>query len=87
MTSYNGYPSQRRVYECEDCSDCPVKEECTRSKYNRRVYIGEELRAMRKAASELLSSPEGVKLRSQRPIEVEAVYGRLKHNWGFEGSF
>jgi len=83
VTSYNGYPSQRRVYECVDCAGCPVKEECTRSKYNRRLYIGEELRAMRKRASELLKSPEGVKLRSQRPIEVEAVYGRLKHNWGF----
>ncbi len=23
-------------------------------------------------------------MRSQRPIEVEAVYGRLKHNWGFQ---
>ncbi len=83
VTSYNGYPSQRRVYQCEDCAGCPVKEECTRSKYNRRLYIGEELRAMRKRASELLTSPEGVKLRSQRPIEVEAVYGRLKHNWSF----
>lgn len=83
VTSYNGYPSQRRVYECEDCEDCPVKEECTRSKYNRRIYIGVELTAMRKRARERLTSPEGIKLRSQRPIEVEAVYGRLKHNWGF----
>jgi hypothetical protein len=38
---------------------------------------------MRKTARELLKSPEGMKLRSQRPIETEAVYGRLKHNWGF----
>lgn len=38
---------------------------------------------MRKTARELLTSPEGVKMRSQRPIELEAVYGRLKHNWGF----
>lgn len=82
VTSSNGYQSQRRVYECEDCADCPVKEACTRSKYNRRLYIGEDLMAMRKTASKLLKSPEGVKLRSQRPIEVESVYGRLKHNWG-----
>ncbi len=39
---------------------------------------------MRKTARELLNSLEGVKLRSQRPIEVEAVYGKLKHNWGFQ---
>ncbi len=73
----------RRVYGCADCEGCPVKTDCTRSKYNRRIYIGVELLEMRKRARELLTSPEGVKMRSQRPIEVEAVYGRLKHNWGF----
>jgi len=83
VTSYNGYPSKRRVYGCADCEGCPVKSDCTRSKYNRRIYIGVELLEMRKRARELLTSPEGVKMRSQRPIEVEAVYGRLKHNWGF----
>jgi len=83
VTSYNGYHSTRRVYECLDCSGCPVKSNCTKSKYNRRIYIGVELQEMRKTARELLTSPEGVKMRSQRPIEVESVYGRLKHNWGF----
>jgi len=83
VTSYNGYQSTRRVYGCADCEGCPVKTDCTRSKYNRRIYIGVELLEMRKTARELLNSPEGVKMRSQRPIEVEAVYGRLKHNWGF----
>jgi len=83
VTSYNGYRSKRRVYECADCSACLVKSDCTKSKYNRRIYIGVELLEMRKRARELLTSPEGVKMRSQRPIEVEAVYGRLKHNWGF----
>jgi len=83
VTSYNGYQSARRVYGCSDCEGCPVKADCTKSKYNCRIYIGVELLEMRKTARELLTSPEGVKMRSQRPIEVEAVYGRLKHNWGF----
>lgn len=83
VTSYNGYQSTRRVYGCADCEGCPVKTDCTKSKYNRRIYIGVELLEMRKTARDLLTSPEGVKMRSQRPIEVEAVYGRLKHNWGF----
>lgn len=83
VISYNGYRSERRVYECADCSGCPVKSECTKSQYNRRLYIGVELLKMRKRARERLISPEGVRLRSQRPIEVEAVFGRLKHNWGF----
>ncbi len=82
ITSANGYHSTRRVYECTDCSGCPMKSDCSRSKSNRRLYIGVELLQMRKQAQELLNSPKGVKLRSQRPIEVEAVYGRLKHTWG-----
>ena len=83
VISHNGYHSKRRVYECVDCGSCPVKSECTRSKFNRRLYIGVELLEMRKQARKRLESPEGVKLRSQRPIEVEAVFGRFKHNWGF----
>jgi hypothetical protein len=87
VTSYNGYQSTRRVYGCADCEGCPVKTDCTKSKYNRRIYIGVELLAMRKTARDLLTSPEGVEMRSQRPIEVESVYGRLKHNWGFRRFF
>ncbi len=83
VISHNGYHAKRRVYECVNCQDCPVKSDCTKSKYNRRLYIGVELLEMRKQARKRLKSPEGVKLRSQRPIEVEAVFGRLKHNWGF----
>jgi len=82
-TSWNRYVSSRRVYECFDCQDCPVKADCTRSKYNRRIYIGVALEAMKKTARDLLLSPRGLEARSQRPIEVEAVFGRLKHNWGF----
>jgi len=81
--SYNGYVSSRRVYECIDCQGCPVKNECTKSKYNRRIYIGVELQEMKKTAQELLLSPLGLEMRSRRPIEVEAVFGRLKQNWGF----
>ena len=82
-TSPNGYVSYRRVYECQDCQGCPVKEDCTKSKYNRRIYIGVELQEMKKTVQALLLSPRGLEMRSRRPIEVEAVFGRLKQNWGF----
>lgn len=82
-TSENGYVSSRRVYECHDCQACPEKADCTRSKYNRRIYIGVALQEMKKSALDLLLSPRGLEMRSKRPIEVEAVFGRLKQNWGF----
>ncbi len=83
VRSENGYASERRVYQCQDCSACPVKEECTRSKYNRRIYRGEELIRLRHEAHERLMSPRGVKHRRKRGIEVEAVYGQIKQNLGF----
>jgi hypothetical protein len=81
--SWNGYHSTRRIYECEDCTDCPEKAECTRSKYHRQIYRGEELIRMRKKAHQRLMSPRGVKHRRRRGIEVEAVYGQIKQNMGF----
>ena len=81
--SANGYVSERRIYEGQTCNTCPVKDECTRAAGNRKLTIGVELQKMRQKAQDRLVSPRGLKMRSQRPIEVEAVYGRLKQNWGF----
>ena len=64
-TSQNGYRSSRRVYECADCEGCPVKAECTRSKYNRRIYIGVELLKLKKEAYDYLISPRGIEMRSK----------------------
>ena len=83
VISDNGYRADRRIYRCADCEDCSVREKCTRSKYGRRVRFSLPLRQFRRAASERLQSPEGKHLRSQRLVEAEAVFGQLKHNWGF----
>jgi transposase len=79
----NGYESSRRIYGGTACRDCPVMKECTKSKYHRRLWVGVELNKMKKTAHDRLLSPRGIEVRSQRPIEVEAVFGRLKQNWGF----
>lgn len=79
----NGYRADRRIYRCADCEHCSVRKKCTRSKYGRSVRFSLPLRQFRRAASERLLSPEGKHLRSQRLVEAEAVFGQLKHNWGF----
>jgi transposase len=81
--SANGYIAERREYECTDCSRCPAKEACTRSTGNRRVSRSKRLRRYREQARENLLSEEGRRLRARRGVEVEGVFGRLKHNWGF----
>lgn len=81
--SENGFQSERRVYICEDCSHCPVKAECTRSQYNRHIQIGVEWERLKQKARDNLLSPQGLEMRARRPVEVEAVFGRLKQDWGF----
>jgi transposase len=78
-----GYISQRRVYECEDCSNCPLKSKCTRSIGNRRMEVGLRLNMLKEKATQNLLSDKGKKLRSQRAIEVETAFGMIKHNWSF----
>jgi transposase len=79
----NGYPLERQLYECEDCSECPVKAVCTRAAGNRCVTVSKPLRTYREQAQQKLLSEEGKQLRSRRGVEVETVFGRLKQNWGF----
>jgi transposase len=79
----NGYRGERRCYEAEDCTGCPLKEQCSKAEGNRKVYLGFQLQAWRQQARENLTSVEGKKLRALRGVEVESVFGRLKEDWGF----
>lgn len=79
----NGYRGERRYYQAEDCTGCPLKAHCHKAKGNRRVQISFQLLAWRRQASQNLTSEIGKKLRSQRGVDVESVFGRLKEDWGF----
>jgi len=79
----NGYRAERRCYAAEDCTGCPLKEQCTKAKGNRVVKKAFQLQAWREQARENLTSEDGKKLRLLRGVEVESVFGRLKEDWGF----
>jgi transposase len=79
----NRYLKERRYYECESCEGCALKPDCTRSKRNRWIEVSFPLEQMKATASSNLLSERGKALRSRRATEVESVFGRLKHNWGF----
>ena len=82
-TSDNGYQSQRHIYECFDCAECPLRSQCTRARGNRKIRISFRLLEYRRKARENLTSAEGQRLRAARSIEVETVFGHIKHNLGF----
>jgi len=79
----NGYSTKRRVYEGEDCQSCPLKAQCVRGAGNRQLHVSFRLWRYRKQARQNLLSAEGERLRSQRGVDVEPVFGRIKEDWGF----
>ncbi len=51
----SGYEQNFKIYECEDCTGCPLKSKCTKAKGNRQVHwnpIFEEMKAKPKTALE-----------------------------------
>ena len=79
----SGLEQSFKIYECEDCSDCPLKLSCTKAKGNRQVHwntIWEELKAKAKRA---LEDDEKSAIYARRKVEVESVFGHLKGNRSF----
>jgi transposase len=82
-TTDNGYLTDRRLYECHACNECPLRGECTKAKGNRKIRISLRLLQYRRQARENLTSEAGQRLRAARSIEVEPVFGIIKQNMGF----
>ena len=82
-TTDNGYITHRRYYQCDQCQGCPLKPQCTHAKDNRKIQVSFRLLEYRRQARALLTTEQGQRLRAQRSIEVETVFGNIKHNLGF----
>jgi len=78
--SDNGFRQVNRSYQAQDCIGCPVREACNKSKGNRRIEINPRLSHYKSIIRERLTSERGRKYRSQRPVDVEAVFGIIKGN-------
>lgn len=58
---------------------------CYKGKSDRRIIeVNHKANGYREKARELLNSEEGLRHRSNRPIEPEAVFGNIKFNHGFK---
>jgi len=79
----SGLEQSFKIYECEDCSDCPFKTSCTKAKGNRQIHwntIWEELKIKAKKA---LEDDEKSAIYARRKVEVESVFGHIKGNRSF----
>ena len=57
-----------------------MKDNCNKSKANRIIEINEKLNHYKSIIRKRLTSERGKKYRSQRPVDVEAVFGIIKGN-------
>ena len=79
----SGYVSENARYRAVRCEGCPLRCLCFRSKGNRTVEINHRLQRYRQTARELLISDDGRRLRGQRCIEPEAVFGQMKQDFNY----
>ena len=80
----NQFGRTEEYYQCEDCTDCPHREECHKSKDNRVVRINEELTQFHNEVLNNLNSVHGALLRMNRSIQAEGAFGEIKWNRGYK---
>jgi len=78
-----GYQAEKLVYRARNCDVCQYKQECNKGSGNRTIEISPKLVEYKIIARKNLESEEGIKLRSQRGVDVESVFGQIKHNKQF----
>jgi transposase len=79
----NGYKSERIVYKSRCCEWCQYKEKCCKGLNNRTIEVSPRLIEFKNTARQNLESENGKILRSQRGVDVESVFGQIKHNKQF----
>lgn len=83
--SKRGYVSTVSVYRTKTCENCPMRGLCYKGKETQKeVTRNPNLLQLKEKAKELLNSWKGQGIRKERNIDVEAVFGHIKHNRGFK---
>ena len=75
----NNYGRTEEIYECENCENCPHKQDCCpKAKNNRTIRINRELTSMHEEVLKNLCSIQGALLCMNRSIQIEGTYGIIK---------
>ncbi|MED0724904.1 transposase, partial [Aneurinibacillus aneurinilyticus] len=77
-----GLEQSFKIYECEDCSDCPLKTSCTKAKGNRQVHWN-TIWEVKAKAQKALEGDETSAVYARRKVDVESVFGHIKGNRSF----
>ena len=84
-TTKYGYKVKTKYYRNKSCEGCPHAGKCHKSKRGfRELKVSPEFLRQRKKSLENIVSKEGTKLRVNRSIQVEGVFGILKQDFRFK---
>lgn len=76
----NKYGRTEEYYQCEDCTNYPLKENSCKCEGNRTIRLNEELTSVHQEVLNNLNSTKGALLRMNRSIQIEGVFGTIKWN-------
>lgn len=79
-----GYRQEHRRYQAKHCQGCPMRGVCHKAKGNRIIEVNPRLNRYKQMIRDKLTSEQGLQYRSQRPADVEAVFGNIKYNHHFK---
>ena len=81
----SGFRTLTGVYRAKNCEGCPLRWGCYKSKEPAKtVKANHQLMRYKQQARDRLTSEKGLKHRSNRPIEPEAVFGQMKYDMQYK---
>lgn len=89
--SRSGYISQITIYESEDCTGCPYKQECIRGnncktpldERVKKLNVSKVMKQKRLEDLERITSEYGTQLRMNRSIQAEGSFADVKEDMNF----
>ena len=89
--SKTGYISEKNIYQCKECKDCPYKKECIKGnncktpieERNKVLSVAKTFLKYREEDLERILSDKGILLRINRSIQAEGSFGELKQDMQF----
>ena len=81
---FTGYESTIKIYRCESCEGCPYYGKCYKGQYTKSIQVSEVFDAFRQESRDNITSEKGIRLRVNRSIQAEGVFGITKQDYGFK---
>jgi hypothetical protein len=86
-TSTTGFKSESKIYQAQNCDNCPMRGVCFEAKGHRKISVNPQLNRLKQKARALLETEQGKEIYAHRSIDVEPTFGNIKWNADFRRFF